>query len=179
MVVTVIQVCVLSLEKSFDKSDYVILTADNPRNEPLEKIYAEILSGRKDEKTAYECIDNRESVVKRALEMRKKGIFYYLLGKGVEPYQVIGDEYIPYNEVETVIASLEALGFKNHEKKEKIMIEVILSVGLAFLATVIAEPHFIQYMKMKQLGQTTLDEGPSWHKAKSGTQTMGGLVFLV
>ena len=58
------------------------------------------------------------------------------------------------------------------------MIEVILSVGLAFLATVIAEPHFIQYMKMKQLGQTTLDEGPSWHKAKSGTPTMGGLVFL-
>ena len=58
------------------------------------------------------------------------------------------------------------------------MIEVILSVGLAFLATAIAEPHFIQYMKMKQLGQTTLDEGPSWHKAKSGTPTMGGLVFL-
>ena len=56
--------------------------------------------------------------------------------------------------------------------------KVILSVGLAFLATVIAEPHFIQYMKMKQLGQTTLDEGPSWHKAKSGTPTMGGLVFL-
>ena len=53
------------------------------------------------------------------------------------------------------------------------MIEVILSVGLAFLATAIAEPHFIQYMKMKQLGQTTLDEGPSWHKAKSGTPTMG------
>ena len=41
------------------------------------------------------------------------------------------------------------------------MIEVILSVGLAILATAIAEPHFIQYMKMKQLGQTTLDEGPS------------------
>ena len=58
------------------------------------------------------------------------------------------------------------------------MIKVILSVGLAFLATAVAEPHFIQYMKMKQLGQTTLDEGPSWHKAKSGTPTMGGLVFL-
>ena len=58
------------------------------------------------------------------------------------------------------------------------MIEIILAVGLSFLATVIAEPHFIQFMKMKQLGQTTLDEGPSWHKAKSGTPTMGGLVFL-
>ena len=161
-------------EIAFDKSDYVILTADNPRNEPLEKIYAEILAGRKDEQTAYECIDNRESAVKRALEIAQEGDILLFAGKGVEPYQVIGDEYIPYNEVETVIECLKAMGFK----KGKIMIEVILSVGLAFLATAIAEPHFIQYMKMKQLGQTTLDEGPSWHKAKSGTPTMGGLVFL-
>ena len=102
-------------EIAFDKSDYVILTADNPRNEPLEKIYAEILAGRKDEKTAYECIDNRESAVKRALEIAQEGDILLFAGKGVEPYQVIGDEYIPYNEVETVIASLEALGFKYHE----------------------------------------------------------------
>ena len=102
-------------EIAFDKSDYVILTADNPRHEPLEKIYAEILAGRKDEQTAYECIDNRESAVKRALEIAQEGDILLFAGKGVEPYQVIGDEYIPYNEVETVIASLEALGFKNHE----------------------------------------------------------------
>ncbi len=59
------------------------------------------------------------------------------------------------------------------------MIEVILSVGLAFLATVIAEPHFIQYMKMKQLGQTTLDEGPSWHKAKVELQQWVALCSFV
>ena len=93
----------------------MILTADNPRHEPLEKIYAEILAGRKDEKTAYECIDNRESAVKRALEIAQEGDILLFAGKGVEPYQVIGDEYIPYNEVETVIASLEALGFQHHE----------------------------------------------------------------
>ena len=102
-------------EIAFDKSDYVILTADNPRHEPLEKIYADILAGRKDEQTAYECIDNRESAVKRALEIAQEGDILLFAGKGVEPYQVIGDEYVPYNEVETVIASLEALGFQNHE----------------------------------------------------------------
>ena len=63
----------------------------------------------------YECIDNRESAVKRALEIAQEGDILLFAGKGVEPYQVIGDEYIPYNEVETVIASLEALGFQNHE----------------------------------------------------------------
>lgn len=58
------------------------------------------------------------------------------------------------------------------------MIAIILAIGLPLLATVVAEPHYIHLMRMKQLGQTTLDEGPSWHKAKSGTPTMGGLVFL-
>ena len=58
---------------------------------------------------------HRESAVKRALEIAQEGDILLFAGKGVEPYQVIGDEYIPYNEVETVIASLEALGFQNHE----------------------------------------------------------------
>ena len=71
----------------------MILTADNPRHEPLEKIYAEILAGRKDEETAYECIDNRESAVNVPLEIAQEGISYYSLVKIVEPYQVIGDVY--------------------------------------------------------------------------------------
>ena len=49
------------------------------------------------------------------LKSHKKGDILLFAGKGVEPYQVIGDEYVPYNEVETVIASLEALGFQHHE----------------------------------------------------------------
>ena len=102
-------------EIAFEKSDYVILTADNPRYEPLENIYKEILSGRKNEKIAYECVDDRIEAVKRALEIAQKGDILLFAGKGVEPYQVIGDEYITYNEVETVIECLEVMGFKNHE----------------------------------------------------------------
>ena len=102
-------------EIAFKKSDYVILTADNPRHEPLEEIYQGILSGRKNEKIAYECVDDRIEAVKRALEIAQEGDILLFAGKGVEPYQVIGDEYIPYNEVETVIECLEAMGFKNHE----------------------------------------------------------------
>lgn len=40
-------------------------------------------------------------------------------------------------------------------------------------------PMFIKYFKQKQLGQTTREEGPSWHEAKSGTPTMGGITILV
>lgn len=40
-------------------------------------------------------------------------------------------------------------------------------------------PVFIKYFKEKQLGQTTRDEGPSWHQSKSGTPTMGGITILI
>ena len=40
-------------------------------------------------------------------------------------------------------------------------------------------PLVIRYFREKQLGQMTREEGPSWHEAKSGTPTMGGVVFLV
>ncbi|KAA9220157.1 MULTISPECIES: phospho-N-acetylmuramoyl-pentapeptide-transferase [Aerococcus] len=49
---------------------------------------------------------------------------------------------------------------------------------LSFLITVILMPIFIQWMHAKQFGQEILAIGPSWHKQKSGTPTMGGLVFL-
>ena len=100
-------------EIAFEKSDYVILTADNPRQEPLEKIYSEIVSGRKNENTPYECVDDRKQAVERALELAQEGDILLFAGKGVEPYQVIGEEYIPYNEVETVVQELEKLGYNN------------------------------------------------------------------
>ena len=40
-------------------------------------------------------------------------------------------------------------------------------------------PFIIRYFKAKQLGQVTLDEGPSWHEKKSGTPTMGGVVIIL
>ena len=52
-------------------------------------------------------------------------------------------------------------------------------VVATFLATVIAMPRFIEFMRKKQLGQVTREEGPLWHEAKTGTPTMGGAVFLV
>ena len=98
---------------AFEKSDYVILTADNPRQEPLEKIYSEIVSGRNNENTPYECVDDRKQAIERALEIAQEGDILLFAGKGVEPYQVIGEEYIPYNEVKTVVQALEKLGYNN------------------------------------------------------------------
>lgn len=47
----------------------------------------------------------------------------------------------------------------------------------SFALTVIFLPLFIGFMRMHHEGQQIRDEGPKWHEKKSGTPTMGGVVF--
>ncbi|RPA60830.1 phospho-N-acetylmuramoyl-pentapeptide-transferase [Aerococcus agrisoli] len=49
---------------------------------------------------------------------------------------------------------------------------------ITLVLTLVGMPFFIKFMREKQFGQVTRDEGPAWHKAKSGTPAMGGVVFL-
>src|SRR5574344_1255411 len=37
----------------------------------------------------------------------------------------------------------------------------------------------VPYLKKLKCGQTIRDEGPKWHQGKSGTPTMGGLMFII
>jgi len=52
-------------------------------------------------------------------------------------------------------------------------------LGTTLLLTILLMPYVIRYFRNKQLGQMTREEGPKWHEAKSGTPTMGGVVFLL
>lgn len=49
---------------------------------------------------------------------------------------------------------------------------------ISFILVLIVMPYFIRFMRERQFGQEIRDEGPTWHRSKSGTPTMGGLVFL-
>jgi len=49
----------------------------------------------------------------------------------------------------------------------------------SFLIVLVLMPFIIRYFKRKQLGQVTLEVGPSWHEVKSGTPTMGGVTFIM
>ncbi|MBG9989082.1 phospho-N-acetylmuramoyl-pentapeptide-transferase [Aerococcaceae bacterium DSM 111176] len=55
----------------------------------------------------------------------------------------------------------------------------IVTLTTSFLLTLICTPLFIQYFRRKKLGQTTREDGPLWHEAKTGTPTMGGTVFTL
>lgn len=57
--------------------------------------------------------------------------------------------------------------------------EMLLPSVFSFALTVSIMPIFIGYFKMRQFGQTTREEGPLWHEVKSGTPTMGGVVFVL
>ncbi|WP_019413889.1 phospho-N-acetylmuramoyl-pentapeptide-transferase [Paenisporosarcina sp. TG20] len=55
----------------------------------------------------------------------------------------------------------------------------LLIVAICFFLTVLLTPLFIQAIKRMKYGQSIREEGPQSHMKKSGTPTMGGVVFIV
>ncbi|MBQ3081139.1 MAG: phospho-N-acetylmuramoyl-pentapeptide-transferase [Clostridia bacterium] len=59
--------------------------------------------------------------------------------------------------------------------KTSALIALIISFALSFVLYKI----FIPILRKVKLGQKILEIGPSWHKCKEGTPTMGGLFFII
>ena len=55
----------------------------------------------------------------------------------------------------------------------------ILAVVLAFALTAVFGPMFINWLHKLKYGQEIREEGPAWHQKKSGTPTMGGIMFII
>lgn len=70
-----------------EKSDEVIITSDNPRDEEPMAIIEEIKAGVTSDN--YSVEENRELAIKKAVEMSKKGDVILVAGKGHETYQEI------------------------------------------------------------------------------------------
>ncbi|CAI2624679.1 Phospho-N-acetylmuramoyl-pentapeptide-transferase [Apilactobacillus kunkeei] len=56
---------------------------------------------------------------------------------------------------------------------------IVLPIIISFLITLIFMPSLIGYFRRKHEGQMIREEGPKWHEKKSGTPTMGGLLFII
>ncbi|KKB39254.1 phospho-N-acetylmuramoyl-pentapeptide-transferase [Bacillus thermotolerans] len=56
--------------------------------------------------------------------------------------------------------------------------DIFLTMFIAFFITVVLAPLFIPFLRRLKFGQSIREEGPESHQQKSGTPTMGGLVFL-
>ena len=61
----------------------------------------------------------------------------------------------------------------------RLFIEFIISAAGAFLLTVLLSHYVIPVLRGRKIGQSIREEGPSWHKSKEGTPTMGGICFIM
>ena len=60
-----------------------------------------------------------------------------------------------------------------------VFILTTLGVITSFIVTFILGKVAIPILKKFKAKQTILEIGPSWHKSKEGTPTMGGVIFIV
>lgn len=58
-------------------------------------------------------------------------------------------------------------------------IAIVVTALVAFGVTAILGKVLIPYLRKLKFGQTIKEIGPTWHKAKQGTPTMGGMMFII
>lgn len=85
-------------EIATDRSDFCIITSDNPRGENPDSIIDEIVAGVKVSKDKYITITDRRRAIGYALDIAKAGDVIILAGKGQETYQIIGKEKFDFDE---------------------------------------------------------------------------------
>lgn len=104
------------------RSDIVVVTSDNPRNEDPDAILADILPGLRaegfieaDGEVAWEdgyfiAISDRRAAIALALSLARPGDTVAIAGKGHENVQIIGDRSLPFDDREVVRGVLAADG---------------------------------------------------------------------
>lgn len=59
------------------------------------------------------------------------------------------------------------------------ILKLILAFAASFALTVIIGRYLVPKLREMKAGQHILEDGPTWHKSKEGTPTMGGLMFII
>lgn len=83
-------------------ADTVYVTDDNPRSENASAIREQIMIAA----TGAEEIGDREKAIARAIEQMDAGDMLIVAGKGHETGQIVGDDILPFSDVEAVKAVL-------------------------------------------------------------------------
>lgn len=90
----------LMMSAAFERMDTVIVTSDNPRNEPLEVIFEDMKKGLPENVSKKEVlfIEDRKNAIAEAFHRAQSGDCVLIAGKGHEMYQEVGDTMIPFDD---------------------------------------------------------------------------------
>jgi len=79
-------------------ADYAYLTNDNPRSEEPRAIASAVELGLREMDAKYEVELDRARAIERAISQAGAGDVVLIAGKGHEPYQLVGDQTLPFDD---------------------------------------------------------------------------------
>ena len=88
-------------------ADYVVLTAEDPRTEPIDQIMSQIVLGVEMVGGDYIRIDDRQAAIAHALERAQPGDLVIVTGKGHERSMCFGTTEYPWSDQEAVVQLLD------------------------------------------------------------------------
>jgi UDP-N-acetylmuramoyl-L-alanyl-D-glutamate--2,6-diaminopimelate ligase len=89
-------------------ADVAIVTNDNPRSEDPRAIAEAILPGLRGGRARFSVELDRRAAIARAIGEAEAGDVVLIAGKGHEPYQIIGDATLPFDDREEARRALAA-----------------------------------------------------------------------
>ncbi len=94
-------------------ADVAVVTSDNPRHEEPMAIIDDILEGFSGDKRCEVVVEaDRAMAIRRACDMTGRGDTVLIAGKGHEDYQILGDQTVPFDDVQVATEALAAVGTK-------------------------------------------------------------------
>ena len=89
-------------------ADLVIATSDNPRSEDPLAILAAVEEGlRQSGNAGYRLVPDRRAAIRAALAAAGPGWVVLVAGKGHEREQIVGNERLPFSDLEEIGKALE------------------------------------------------------------------------
>jgi len=96
-------------------ADWVVVTSDNPRSEEPKQIIEDILSGMDYEDAKVHTEPDRRRAIEWALHRALPDDTIVIAGKGHEPYMLVGQDAIPFDDREIVREILAEMSFTHPE----------------------------------------------------------------
>lgn len=96
-------------EVAGNKSDYTIVTSDNPRTEDPQVIIGHIVSAISKTGGRYETLEDRAEAIKKAIAVASPGDVVLIAGKGHEDYQIFADRTIHFDDCEVAADAAEKI----------------------------------------------------------------------